>query len=65
MNVGPTLGVALATALLSRWATAPGGTDVLASMGIALTALGAPALCGALAALWLPRRDRRPAVLSG
>ncbi|NEB82488.1 MFS transporter, partial [Streptomyces sp. SID14478] len=50
MNVGPTLGVALATMLLAS------GSDFTASMEPTLTALAVPVCAGAVAARWLPSR---------
>ncbi|MFJ2772463.1 MFS transporter [Streptomyces sp. NPDC087300] len=66
MNVGPALGVALATALMTFLAPAaarPGATaphwsdgDFVAAMGPTLTVLAVVAACGALVAARLPRR---------
>jgi predicted MFS family arabinose efflux permease len=53
MNVGPTLGVAMATMLLAS------GRDLTASMGPTLTALALLTCVGAVAARQLPRRPRR------
>ncbi|KUJ67169.1 MFS transporter [Streptomyces albus subsp. albus] len=77
MNIGPTLGVALATALLTLTASeAPSGgahsggrhwsgTVLLSAMGPTLTALAATALLGALLATRLPGGTPDPAAAPG
>ncbi|MBW5420536.1 MFS transporter [Streptomyces sp. BG9H] len=65
MNVGPTLGIAVATTLMATFAAHPPGeaeqwTDgaFLTAMGPTLTALAAVAALGAATATRLPRRPR-------
>ena len=71
MNIGPMLGVALATMLMTLTAPASAGTEpavggphrtaeaFTSAMGITLPALASLAVLGALAAAALPRRSRR------
>ncbi len=67
MNVGPTLGIALATTLMTTFAGRGGGphgnarwtdTAFLTAMGPTLSALSAVAALGAVTATRLPRRAR-------
>ncbi|QEU95587.1 MFS transporter [Streptomyces kanamyceticus] len=75
MNIGPALGVALATALmtlLTPATTRPGATaphwsdgDFVAAMGPTLTVLAVVAALGALVAARLPRRNAETAAAAG